>query len=378
MRSDPPRRRYLKVVIPAVVLAGLVAAAGIVWTGRGSTAPPVAEEPTGVQSIALVKQDISTSQSLSGSLGYGTPRMVKGGKDATVTWLPSPGTSVKRGQQLYRIDDRPVPLFYGGMPLFRPLTDLNMTGRDVWIVADNLRALGYAIGNQPAPGTRLTPSSSGSARVTVQKGDGVLTAALRDAVKRWQSDLKVPVTGTIEPGDVAVFTGAVRVDSVAVEPGDSANVPLMSVTPTAKVITVQADLGNAGSIEQGDKVTVRLPDESKVGGAVATVGTTVTGAAGDPGAGGTPPKVTVTITIDQPATVDKINFADVQVEFVAETHKGILVAPVGALLALSEGGYAVQVEGGALVAVETGIFAKGFVEIKGDGLAEGTKVVTTS
>jgi hypothetical protein len=31
-----------------------------------------------------------------------------------------------------------------------------------------------------------------------------------------------------------------------------------------------------------------------------------------------------------------------------------------------------------LVAVQTGLFADGMVEVSGDGLAEGTKVVTTS
>ncbi len=84
------------------------------------------------------------------------------------------------------------------------------------------------------------------------------------------------------------------------------------------------------------------------------------------------------MTLDQPAVIARLDSADVQVDFVAETHKGVLAAPVGALLALSEGGYAVQVEGGGLVAVEIGIFAKGLVEVKGDGLVAGTRVVTTS
>jgi hypothetical protein len=96
------------------------------------------------------------------------------------------------------------------------------------------------------------------------------------------------------------------------------------------------------------------------------------------GAADATPKLTITITADKPATVAKLDSADVQVDFAAETHKGVLVAPVGALLALSEGGYAVQVEGGGLVAVETGIFTKGLVEVTGDGLRAGVRVVTTS
>ena len=61
-----------------------------------------------------------------------------------------------------------------------------------------------------------------------------------------------------------------------------------------------------------------------------------------------------------------------------ETREGVLAVPVGALVALSEGGYAVQVATEGLVAVETGLFAKGLVEVTGDGVAEGIAVVTTS
>ncbi|MFE9191928.1 efflux RND transporter periplasmic adaptor subunit [Micromonospora sp. NPDC007208] len=383
--ADPtPRRRYLRKMVPAVLVAGIAAAAGVVWfAGAGGTPPPANGEPVGVETIALVKQDISTSQSLTGRLGYGAAQMLKGGKEGTVTWLPMPGMSIKRGQQLYRVDDRPVSLFYGGIPLYRPLKNPDMVGRDVRVVADNLKTLGYDVGDQPRPGTRLSksprsPSPKSSPEVTVQKGEGVLTTALRAAVKRWQKDLHVPETGTIEPGDVVVLVGAVRIDSVAVLPGENASAPLMSVTQTTKAISLEMEVGDASSVEQGDPATVHLPDESTVSGKVTAIGTAVKPAEENGGSSNAVPKVTVTVAVDKPDTIAKIDAAEVQVDFAAETHKGVLVAPVGALLALNEGGYAVQLEGGALVAVDTGIFAKGLVEIKGNGLVEGTRVVTTS
>jgi hypothetical protein len=55
----------------------------------------------------------------------------------------------------------------------------------------------------------------------------------------------------------------------------------------------------------------------------------------------------------------------------------VLTVPVAALLALAEGGYGVQVVGGGttrIVAVQTGLFAGGRVEVTGDGLAEGQTV----
>jgi len=389
------RRTAVRPIAYAVVVAAVagLAFAGIALARRGDKAQRPADQPIAVQTAELVTMDMSTTQSLAGTLGYGTPRPLKGNRDGVVTWLPAPGKTVKRGQQLYRVDDQPVPLFYGGLPLFRSLSERNTVGRDVRIVADNLTALGYRIGRQPGAGERVaqtTPVSPPSAApsagptaspvrrwVTVHDGEGALTASLQAAIKHWQADLRLPVTGTIGPGDVAVQTGAVRVDSVAAQPGDSADGPLMSLTPTAKVITVQADMGEAGTVEQGERVSVRLPDDSRAAARVTSVGTALRNADGDPGADATP-KLTITVTVDKPAAVAKLDSADVQVDFAAETHKGVLAAPVGALLALSEGGYAVQVEGGGLVAVETGIFTKGLVEISGDGLTAGVRVVTTS
>ena len=55
----------------------------------------------------------------------------------------------------------------------------------------------------------------------------------------------------------------------------------------------------------------------------------------------------------------------------------MLTVPVAALVALREGGYGVEVVEGdqpRIVAVKTGLFANGRVEVTGDGLAEGMKV----
>ena len=396
--EQPPRRRSVRRIgyaVGVLAVVAVLAAAGIAWAGRKAAPAKAAGQQIAVQTAALATMDMSNTRSLSGTLGYGTARALKGSRSGIVTWLPAPGTSVKRGEQLYRVDDQPVPLFYGGLPLFRTLAARNTVGRDVRLVVDNLAALGYAIGRQPGAGAKVAqtvpaaapapaPSSSPATPATptrwvsVHRGDGVLTATLQAAIKRWQTDLRLPVTGSIGPGDVAVQTGAVRVDSVAVQPGDSADGALMSVTPTAKVVTVQAGLSDAGSIEQGDRVTVELPDDKNAAGRVVAVGTALKTPDGDAGGADSEPKLAVTITLDKPAAVAKLDSADVQVDFASETHKGVLVAPVGALLALSEGGYAVQVEGRGLVAVETGIFAKGLVEVSGDGLAAGVRVVTTS
>jgi peptidoglycan hydrolase-like protein with peptidoglycan-binding domain len=202
-----------------------------------------------------------------------------------------------------------------------------------------------------------------------------LTESLIAAVKNWQRAVGLPPTGVISVGDVVVQPGPVRVDSVAVQPGVRADAGLMSVTPTDKVVTVLAEVAEASGVESGNRVTVTLPGGTSAPGRVAAVGTEVKAQQGESNAA---PRMTITVTLDDPAAAARIDSADVQVALPGEVHKDVLVAPIGALLALSEGGYAVQVQGGGLVAVKTGLFAKGLVEISGNGLAAGTRVVTTS
>ncbi|MFI6585258.1 hypothetical protein [Embleya sp. NPDC050493] len=128
-------------------------------------------------------------------------------------------------------------------------------------------------------------------------------------------------------------------------------------------------------------MTVVLPDNTEARGTVSAIGRSAerkdagAGAMG-PDVGGT--KMTVTVTLDDAAAVKNLDAAGVRVRFTTETRKGVLTVPVGALVALREGGYAVQIPAGRLIAVETGLFVKGMVEVTGNGLEPGMRVVTTS
>lgn len=379
--SDRPRgRRRRLLVASAVVLVTVAAGAGIGWAKRRPDTPAGPAGPGDVRMVALVKTDLSTSQSLPGTLGYGTARVLKGAKQGTVTWLPAPRAVVGRGESLFRVDDEPVTLFLGGTPLYRTLAKIGTVGPDVKVVAANLRALGYSIGRQPAPGTPIARTDAEGKTdpepTPVRRGEGVLTATLRAAIKRWQHDRHLPENGVLRAEDIVVLPGTVRIGSVLAQLGDGTDQPVISVTPTTKVVAVDAAATETGAINEGDKVLVELPDTNKVPGRVAAVGTEVkteeTGQAADT------PKITVTITLDKASTVKKFDLADVTVAFVAETHPDVLAAPVEALLALQEGGYAVQLATGGLVPVETGLFADGLVEVDGAGLSAGTTIVTTS
>ena len=71
--------------------------------------------------------------------------------------------------------------------------------------------------------------------------------------------------------------------------------------------------------------------------------------------------------------------APVDVEIVTDRAEDVLAVPVAALVALAEGGYAVEVDTGGgtvrLVSIETGFYADGLVEVTSSGLEPGDRVV---
>ncbi|WP_306214061.1 efflux RND transporter periplasmic adaptor subunit [Actinoplanes sp. RD1] len=352
-----------QVSVAVVVLAAAGTAAVVLTRDAGARKTPTAEK-IAVETVEITKGDLSTSSTLGGTLGYGAPRVVKGAAAGVVTWLPKTGKVVKRGGVLYRVNDAPVPLFLGSPPLYRTLAAKDTTGRDVAMVNRNLKALGYATGVQP-----LTVGKK-----DVRKGEDVLTAALLAAIKRWQRDTGMPEDGKLEVGDVAVLPAAVRVESVSAVPGDAAAAELMTVTPTRKVVTVQASPDEAGSLDEDDKVGLRMPDGTESTGRIGAIAT-VAQPGEDPGG---QQQVAITVTLDDPDAAGRLDGGSIEVRVPGESRKGVLTVPVNALLALQEGGYALQLPDGSLVQAETGLFAKGMVEVSGAGLRAGLRVVTTS
>ena len=74
----------------------------------------------------------------------------------------------------------------------------------------------------------------------------------------------------------------------------------------------------------------------------------------------------VTVTLDDPAAVANLSGTDVSVVVTRQRHDDVTAVPVTALLALAEGGYAVErASDHRLVPVELGLFDDGWVEVSG-------------
>jgi hypothetical protein len=114
-----------------------------------------------------------------------------------------------------------------------------------------------------------------------------------------------------------------------------------------------------------------------VTGKVSSVGTVAHSAATGQGNGNSDPTIDVTITVANQKELGTLDAAPVDITLVSSQRKDVLTVPVAALVALAEGGYGVQVVEGdtaRYIAVKTGMFAGGRVEVSGDEINENTVV----
>jgi peptidoglycan hydrolase-like protein with peptidoglycan-binding domain len=351
------RGRIVALGLTAVVVAGAgVVAAGGSWGGGTEGAGAGAATGPATSSVAVSRQDLVARTEVDGTLGYAGDLRVAGHGPGTVTAVPAPGTVVERGQSLYSVDNRPVSLLYGDLPAWRRLAAGMADGPDVQQLEANLVALGHAT----------------EAELAV---DEKFTAATTTAVKRWQKSLGLEETGAVELGQAVFLPGAFRVAKAEVEKGSSAppGAPVLTGTSTSRLVKIDLDAARQSLVKAGDKVDVKLPDGKVTPGTIASVGTV----AQTKGQDQSKRVVEVTVTLDDPAASGSLDQAPVKVGITSASRKGVLAVPVNALLALAEGGYGVRVLDGTptgrIVAVSTGLFARGMVEVSGD-LSEGDQV----
>jgi hypothetical protein len=145
------------------------------------------------------------------------------------------------------------------------------------------------------------------------------------------------------------------------------------VSGSEQIVTVKLDTGKASVAKQGDAVTIELGNGRTVTGTVRSVGSVVHS---EDSNGSTSNYLDVVVAIDGGQSVG-LDDAPVTVDFTESAAKGVLAVPVRALLALAEGGYAVEkvtATGHQLVPVTLGAYADGYVQVTGP-LVDGDTVV---
>jgi peptidoglycan hydrolase-like protein with peptidoglycan-binding domain len=358
--SRPRRRRRTPTVVfsgVVVVAVGAATAAAIGFGGDdGGTADAATLPPETATVDRETLRDIRTED---GTLGYGSDQTLNNRLNGTVTGLADTGETVGRGEPLYWVDADPVVLLYGSEPAYRALSP-GAEGADVEQLEANLSRLEYD-------------------GFTV---DDEYTDATAAAVEQWQADLGLPETGVVDLGRVVFAPGAVRIDAHEVAAGDVVQPgnPVLTWTGAERLVTVELDVEDQPLAEAGTAVTVTLPDGSTQPGEVVDAESVVQESSEDTPPGQDAEQETVlevTVALDDAEAVEGYDQASVEVGFVAGEREDVLTVPVAALLALREGGYGVEVIEGTstrIVAVDTGLFAGGRVEVTGEGLTEGMTV----
>ncbi|MET0236949.1 MAG: peptidoglycan-binding protein [Kibdelosporangium sp.] len=342
-------------VVAGVLTVGAVAAAITAFNlPEAQDSPNSANDPP-TSTADITQQTLIDREKHDGTLGYGDATTISSRAIGTVTGLPAERATVTRGKALFHIDNKPVTLLYGTLPAYRPLST-SVKGADVKQLEQNLWALGYR-------------------GFTV---DETYNSATASAVSDWQQDLGLAETGAVDPSQVVYAAGEVRVDSLSTQVGTmiGPGAAVEMVTGVSPLATVGLDMSSARLAKQGAAVQVTLPGGKVVPGEIIKVAMVVS-----PGEKGEAATTRIRVTIQFDSTVDTAGTATVTVAFTAGERPNVLAVPVAALLALAEGGYGVQVvheRTSKIVAVQTGLFADGKVEVTGDGLQAGMKVAVPS
>jgi len=206
--------------------------------------------------------------------------------------------------------------------------------------------------------------------------DGIYTPETIQAVLAFQAATGLEQDGIIDLGEIAFLPGSVRITSQLAAKGSAVGVgaPLLGVSLSDKKIRVDLPADEQGVLTIGDAVIVEMPDTSEVPATVVSVSQTAT-----PQANG-PATFEVLVELDDPAVAEGLDEAPVDVIVVSDSVESVMAIPVSALVALLEGGYAVEVDTGGgrtqLIAVEVGFFGdNNMIEITSGALEPGDQVV---
>jgi membrane fusion protein, multidrug efflux system len=349
-------RRWIGVVA-FVVIAGVAATGWLVVGGDGDGDSDTADA-SDLSTASVQRRDLVERETFDGSLGFADEQALASARPGTITWIAPEGSTIRRGDPLYEVDERPVSLMFGDLPAYRTLSS-GLEGRDVRQLQRNLLALGFDGGGD-------------------LEADGEFDADTAEAVRDWQKDLGLDRTGVVELGDLMFAPGPRRMGQHVLEEGSAAAGQVATITSLHRVVTIELDASDQDLVSESDRVRVELPGGEHIAGRIEEVGKV---AESDPRDAEAEPTVEVTVRLVGRVRTD-LDQAPVDVDVQTSRADGVLAVPVEALLALSEGGYGVEAVDGPgrthLVGVETGTFADGWVEVSGTDVSQGLEVVTAS
>lgn len=341
----------------AILAIGALTLSACSGTNTDAQAPQSFDGAT----ATVTKGDLVGETTVQGTLHYADSYTLKSAFEGVVTALPTPGTTLTQGSHVYTVAGNNTYLLHGATPAWRAFEEGMSDGEDVTQLETALSELGYF---------DATPNAHFDWNTIA-------------AMKKWQKALTLTQNGTLPLGTVLFAPEDLRIGALKARVGDNATMEteLFTASSSRQVISANLKLSDQALGVVGNSVTVRLP------GSAATTTGTITSVepprekAGEEGSKETTKEriIPITVTPDDTSALEGLQEASVSLGLTSETRTGVLSVPLGALVALSTDQFGVEVvdEKGEIrrVPVTVGLFAGDRVEVSGDEIAEGQRVV---
>lgn len=223
-------------LVGAVLLVGAIAVGAAVLADDEPAMDETASAP--LSAVTVETRDLIEFSDLDGRMVYADVELIATSAYGFATSVVESGEIVERGGVLYEVDAVPVQVFFGDVPLYRPLVE-GSVGEDVGVLEENLASLGF----------HTFEDDNGDSVDTGFVVDGVFDAATTEAVLRWQEDSGLAPTGSLPEGAAVVVGGSALVTSVEIDVGSRVGpgVPALQLITTNTTSSQHTEHG--GEIE---------------------------------------------------------------------------------------------------------------------------------
>ncbi|MEM8925866.1 MAG: peptidoglycan-binding protein [Actinomycetota bacterium] len=346
------RRTFLIGATLIGALVALMVGAGVL-SGAAKTDQAAAAEPSEASAPrpteTVKRSTLTETANTTGRVGFGAQWQAPIDAEGIVTKRHDKGTIVEPGEELIRINDKPITLANGTAPMYRTL-EMVGTSKSKHLKGDDVRQLQEFL---------LTNDHDDSGRM---EADGIFGTATRNAVKAWQKNVGLEETGKVDRTHIVFSDGPLRIDD---EPRVGATFSGLQVTAGTPQVTGEFEAKQRAFVLEGATVTLD-PDGEAVTGTIAGVESGVNDE------GDQVVKFTVEVSRALPEGTEKV-----RIKATRTLATDVTVVPVRAVLALAGGGYGLEVKtssGTELRRVELGDLVDDVVEVTGD-IDEGDEVI---
>ena len=348
-------RRAFLVAGAGVVAAGAVGTYGV----RADSGMPASATNTAswTPAVATVTRgDLAAVRDFRATISFGDPWPLESAVHGIVTASLPRGAVLGDGDEVVRVDDRPLILAIGTMPMYRTLEKVDTRIRD-----ENNRRRSLLEGDDVLQLQRHLLAAGFDANGSLT-ADGVFGRRTEEAVEAWQTALGLSVTGRVDSSQLVFSSEPLR---IARELRVGSPFQGIEVTRPEATVLVDTSSRDRSALSPGTSLVVVLASDERLAGRAEGQEQT-TGADG-----GAVWRTTITTTEALP---------DVSTATV-EVREGLaadaILVPASALLALAEGGFAVErrdAAGSTLIGVEVTDVLDGLAAVTGD-LDTGDSVV---